>query len=66
MALASREVKVLTMSRLGIRALPGRACGWHWRRQLPPDTRHPGAMSATAMMIRPMRTMACSLLVTPG
>ena len=28
------------MSRLGIRALPGRACGWHWHRQLPLDTRH--------------------------
>ena len=21
---------------------PARACGWHWRRQLPLDTRHPG------------------------
>ena len=68
-AAASREVKMPAMSRLGIRALPGPACGGHWCRQLPLDTRHsgiPSAMNTTAMMIRPMRTMACSLPVTPG
>jgi hypothetical protein len=31
------------------------------------DTRHPSALGTTAMMmIRPMRTMACSLPVTRG
>jgi len=29
------------MSRLGIRALPVRACGWHWHRPLLLDTRYP-------------------------
>jgi hypothetical protein len=33
------------------------------RRWIP---RHPSALSTTAMMIRPMRTMACSLPVTLG
>jgi hypothetical protein len=41
-AAASREVKMPAMSRLGIRALPGPACGGHWCRQLPVDTRHFG------------------------
>jgi hypothetical protein len=53
----------------GIRAArSGPAAGIGHRRLLP-DTRHPSSrrvIRKTAMMIRPMRTMARSLPVTPG
>ena len=42
MAAASREVKLLTMSRLGIRALPGPGLRLALAPAAPLDTRHPG------------------------
>jgi hypothetical protein len=58
------------MSRLGY---PGaarsglrRGIGAGSFRWIPGISGIPSAMSTTAMVIRPMRTMACSLPVTPG